>query len=86
MNADEKVPPKAKPAPAAKEKAAPNPETRRKQYLWGGLAIFALGWAFCLLNIALDVPHYQKVSLFTVFFLIVGGGLAAISGVKPPPL
>jgi signal peptidase I len=69
---------------AKKETTPPNPETRRKQYFWGGLALFALGWVFCLLNITLDVPHYQKVSLFTVFFLIVGGGLAAISGVEPP--
>lgn len=50
-------------------------ESRRKWYLWGGLAFMAVGVLFCLLNVVLDVPDYQKVSTFNAFFLVAGGAL-----------
>jgi signal peptidase I len=59
-----------------------DPEVRRLQYLWGGAAMFALGLAFCLLNALLPVIEYQKVSDFTAFFFVVGGGLGIIAGAE----
>lgn len=53
-------------------------DRRRRAYLWGGLALLALGALCGLLDVVLAVPAYQKVSWILVGFYL-GAGLAALA-------
>jgi len=57
---------------------------KRRFYFWGGLCLFLLGAATIALNLLLAVPDYQKISTFSVYFFLVGGGLGLIIGVPNP--
>jgi signal peptidase I len=60
-------------------------ERRRKAYLWGGVALLALGAACAALNFALPVPLYQKVSWILVgFYLVSGLAGVAVARVAQP--
>lgn len=67
-----------------KDKRAPDPAAKRRQYFWGGLGLAVLGLVATALNLILPVPEYQKISNFSVFFFVVGGGLGIILGAPEP--
>jgi len=60
-------------------------EKKRRNYLWGGIALAVLGAAFAVLNVALPVPEYQKISWILVGFFLVSGvlGVAVARGALP---
>ncbi len=58
---------------------------KRRNYLWGGVALVALGSLTGALNLLLEVPEYQKISWLLIgFFLVSGaGGIAVAKGALP---
>jgi len=60
-------------------------EKKKRNYLWGGVALAALGGAFAALNLTLPVPEYQKVSWLLVGFFVISGvlGIAVARGALP---
>ncbi len=69
MTSDKKV--KAK----KKDEGPADPAKKARFYFIGGLVLFVAGFVFCILNVALDLPQYQKVGPFNALFLVVGGAL-----------
>lgn len=55
-------------------------DRRRRAYLWGGLALLALGGGCTLLNGLLPIPEYQKVGWLYVGFYLVAGVLGVAAG------
>lgn len=60
-------------------------ERKRRNYLWGGGALTVLGSALALLNLALGIPEYQKVSWLLVGFFVIAGvaGIGVARGALP---
>jgi signal peptidase I len=67
-----------------KDKHVADPAVKRRQYFWGGLGLAAVGLVATVLNLALPVPEYQKISNFSVFFFVAGGCLGIILGAPDP--
>jgi len=60
-------------------------ERKRRNYLWGGVALTALGASLAALNVLLSIPEYQKVSWLLVGFFAVSGvaGVGVAKGALP---
>lgn len=57
-----------------------DPDAKLGTYLLGGTALFLFGVLATILNVALPVEDYQKISNFSVFFFTGGGALLMIIG------
>ncbi len=60
-------------------------ERKQKAYLWGGWALLAVGTTAAVLNLALPVPAYQKLSWLLVGFFVASGagGVGVAKGLLP---
>ncbi|MFU8857739.1 MAG: signal peptidase I [Deferrisomatales bacterium] len=56
-------------------------ERKRRSYLWGGAVLLTLGAVFAVLNVALEVPEYQRISWVLVGFFL-GSGVLAVGVAK----